>query len=105
MNKTDYIEQLVERAFNAGVDLGRNILVAILIYVIGRFLIKLINKFLLRIFERRQWEPSVQTFIASLVKILLNIVLLFAIINQLGIETTSFAALLASAGVAVGMAL
>lgn len=49
-------------------------------------------------------EPSVQTFLKSLVKILLNMILAFAVNKQAGVETTSFAALMASAGVAIGMA-
>lgn len=58
-----------------------------------------------KVFEKRKIETSVQTFLKSLVEILLNMILTFAIISKLGVETTSFAALLASAGVAVGMTL
>lgn len=60
---------------------------------------------LARILEKRKLEISVQTFLRSLVSILLNLILAFAIVSRLGVETTSFAALLASAGVAIGMAL
>lgn len=86
-------------------DAGKDILIAILIYVIGRFIIRQISTLVAKIFEKRKIETSVQTFLKSLIKILLNMILAFAIIGKLGVETTSFAALLASAGVAVGMAL
>ena len=58
-----------------------------------------------RLLIRRHVDASVQSFVRSLVNILLMVLLIVAIISKLGIETTSFAALLASAGVAVGMAL
>lgn len=90
---------------NWGVEVGKNILAAVLIYVVGRFIIKQISRLLAKLLEKRKLEVSVQTFLKSLVSLLLNLVLAFAIFGKLGVETTSFAALLASAGVAVGMAL
>lgn len=97
--------QVLEKLINFAIDAGKDILVAILIYVIGRIIIKYIGKLVSKILEKRHVEISVQTFLKSLLKILLNLILAFAIIGKLGIETTSFAALLASAGVAIGMAL
>ena len=98
-------EQALEKLIDFGMDAGKDILIAILIYVIGRFIIRQISALVARILEKRKIETSVQTFLKSLIKILLNMILAFAIIGKLGVETTSFAALLASAGVAVGMAL
>ncbi len=54
---------------------------------------------------KRHIDAGIQSFVKSLVNILLTILLIIAVIGKLGVETTSFAALLASAGVAVGMAL
>ena len=99
------MNQAVEKLIDFSIDAGKDILVAVLIYVIGRFIIKYINKLIAKIMEKRKLETSVQTFLRSLLNILLNLILAFAIIGKLGVETTSFAALLASAGVAVGMAL
>ena len=99
------LEQALEKLVDFGMDAGKDILIAILIYVIGRFIIKQISALVARILEKRKIETSVQTFLKSLIKILLNMILAFAIIGKLGVEPTSFAALLASAGVAVGMAL
>ena len=99
------LEQALEKLIDFGMDAGKDILIAILIYVIGRFIIRQISVLVARILEKRKIETSVQTFLKSLIKILLNMILAFAIIGKLGVETTSFAALLASAGVAVGMAL
>ncbi len=99
------MNQALEKLIDFSIDAGKDILVAVLIYVIGRFIIKYINKLIAKIMEKRKLETSVQTFLRSLLNILLNLILAFAIIGKLGVETTSFAALLASAGVAIGMAL
>lgn len=99
------MQQLVEKLLDWGVDAGGRILGAIVIFVVGRFLISFLNRMVARILVRRRVDAGIQTFVKSLVNILLMVLLIVAIVNKLGIETTSFAALLASAGVAVGMAL
>ena len=99
------IEQLLSKLLDWGIEVGKNLLGAIIIYIVGRFIIKQVGRLLARILEKRKLEISVQTFLRSLVSILLNLILAFAIVSRLGVETTSFAALLASAGVAIGMAL
>lgn len=97
--------KLLEKLMNWGAEIGKDIIGAILIYIIGRFVIKYIMRFITTLLAKRKMEVSVQTFLKSLLSIILNLVLAFAIISKLGVETTSLAALLASAGVAIGMAL
>lgn len=99
------VEQLLSKLLDWGIEVGKDLLGAIIIYIVGRFIIKQVGRLLARILEKRKLEISVQTFLRSLVGILLNLILAFAIVSRLGVETTSFAALLASAGVAIGMAL
>ena len=99
------VEQLLSKLLDWGIEVGKDLLGAIIIYIVGRFIIKQVGRLLARILEKRKLEISVQTFLRSLVSILLNLILAFAIVSRLGVETTSFAALLASAGVAIGMAL
>lgn len=94
-------QQLIDLSVTAG---GR-LLSALLIFIIGRFLIKFINKLVAKLLVKRQVDASIQSFVKSLVSISLMILLIIAVIGKLGVETTSFAALLASAGVAIGMAL
>lgn len=101
----EHVEKVLQKLIDLGITAGKNIVLAIVVYVAGRFLIKLINRLMLRTFTRRKVELSVQTFLKSFVNILLTIVLVVSVISVLGINTTSIAALLASAGVAVGMAL
>ena len=99
------VEQLLSKLLDWGIEVGKDLLGATIIYIVGRFIIKQVGRLLARILEKRKLEISVQTFLRSLVSILLNLILAFAIVSRLGVETTSFAALLASAGVAIGMAL
>lgn len=99
------LDQFLDRLSDWGIEVGKSILSAIIIYIVGRFLIKQISRIVTKILEKRKLEISVQTFLKSFLNLLLNLVLAFAIISKLGVETTSLAALLASAGVAVGMAL
>ena len=99
------VEQLLSKLLDWGIEVGKDLLGAIIIYIVGRFIIKQVGRLLARILEKRKLEISVQTFLRSLVSILLNLILAFAIVSRLGVETTIFAALLASAGVAIGMAL
>lgn len=96
-----YLQQLIDWGVNAG---GR-ILGAVIIFVVGRFIISFLKKLVARLLERRRVDASIQSFVRSLVNILLTILLIVAVIGKLGVDTTSFAALLASAGVAIGMAL
>lgn len=101
----DSLSTLMDKLVGYGTELGKSILIAILIYFIGRYLIKLVDKMLVKVMNRRKFLPEVQTFLSSVVHIALTILLVISIVGALGVETTSFAALLASAGVAVGMAL
>ena len=99
------LQSYLQKFIDWGVNAGGNIIGAILIFVIGRFLISLIKKMVSKLLARRHVDPGIQSFVKSLVNILLTILLIIAVIGKLGVETTSFAALLASAGVAIGMAL
>lgn len=99
------LSNALEKIIDSGILLGGRVLGALVIFIIGKFLVNWLNKLFARILERRKVEPSIQTFLKSMVNILLLIMLILAVIGKLGIELTGFAALLASAGVAIGMAL
>lgn len=96
---------IIEKLIDMCISAGKNILIAIIVYIVGRFLISLIQRVMGNMLSRRKVEISIQTFLKSLVSILLNVLLIVSVVGALGINTTSFAALLASAGVAIGMAL
>lgn len=87
------------------VPLGIKLVVAFLIFFVGRWLVKVIKNSLHRMMERRKTDVSLRSFLDSLISVLLNFILIIIIISVLGINTSSLVALLASAGLAVGMAL
>lgn len=99
------IEKLIDKLIDLSITAGKHILMAVVIFVVGRFIVTLLNRLLARMLERRKVDPTIQTFLKSLVNILLMLLLVVSVIGALGVNTTSFAALLASAGVAIGMAL
>lgn len=99
------IDTLLKQLMTTGVEIGKNILLAIIIYMAGKFVIKLINRLTQQMLERKNIDPTIQSFLKSFVSILLNVLLIIMVISALGVDTTSFAALLASIGVAAGMAL
>ena len=87
------------------IKLGGKLLAVVLIFFIGRWVIRRADKALKRMLEKRGIDPSLNAFIRNIVKILAWVFLALIIISILGIKTTSILALLASAGFAVGMAL
>lgn len=101
----DKVQNLIQQLTNWGISTGKQIISAIIIFLIGRLLISIVNKLVAKLLARRHVDAGVQTFVKSFVNIMLTILLIVAIISKLGVDTTSFAALLASAGVAIGMAL
>ncbi|HQW46433.1 MAG TPA: mechanosensitive ion channel, partial [Chitinophagaceae bacterium] len=78
---------------------------AILFYIIGSWIINRLVLLLKKILFKRNYDPSLQTFLVSLVKVVLTILLLISIAGILGADTTAFSALIVGAGVAIGSAL
>ena len=101
----DKLSLITQQLIDFGIRAGERILIAVIVFIVGRFLISMLNKFVGRLMDKRKVDISIKTFVRSLVNILLTILLIISVVGALGVETTSFAALLASAGVAVGMAL
>lgn len=102
---SESMQALIEKAMDLGIEAGKSIIVAVVIYFVGKALITLVNRMLSGVMERRKVDPAIQSFAKSLVNILMMILLVISVVSALGVNTTSFAALLASGGVAVGMAL
>lgn len=86
-------------------DLALRLFIAFLIYIIGKKVIKWLRKLLKRALERSSVDEGVCQFMDSFAKIILNLVLVMAVINQLGLATTSVVAVLGSVGLTAGLAL
>lgn len=98
-------EGAIRTLIENGSQLGWTIIKALIVFLVGRLFINLLNKLVRKILSKRDIDPSVKTFVGSLVNVSLTILLIISVVGALGVQTASFAALLASAGVAVGMAL
>ncbi len=95
----------LNKAIDLGTSFGSRLIGAIVIFIIGRWIIRKINRLVVTVLEKRHAEASLASFVKSFVKITLNLLLVVVIVSKLGVEASSFIALFASAGVAIGMAL
>ncbi|MBJ2184371.1 MAG: mechanosensitive ion channel [Muribaculaceae bacterium] len=105
MLKSMPVDELLNAVVAGLVKLAINLAIAIVVFYVGRFIINKLYRLLTGIFIRRRIDQSLGTFLLSLVRMLLYFILIVTVIGILGIETSSFIAIFASAGVAIGMAL
>ncbi|MDE6416621.1 MAG: mechanosensitive ion channel family protein [Duncaniella sp.] len=101
MSLSDLLDKVIGDLIHFAISLA----VAIAIFYAGRFIINKLYTFVQNICTKRNIEASLSTFILSFVRIVLYFILIVTVIGILGIPTSSFLALFASAGVAIGMAL
>lgn len=99
------LSDLLNRLADSAVNFAINLAIAIVVFYVGRFVIRKIFNLVKSVFISRDIDASLTTFVLSLINIVLYFILIVTVIGILGIETTSFLALFASAGVAIGMAL
>ena len=100
MNWNAFVAVLQERAASVGLQ----ILGAIVLYIVGRWLISFVVGAVQRVLHRQNVEPTVMRFAGNTLSVVLNITLVVAILGYFGVQTTTFAALIAAAGLAVGTA-
>jgi small conductance mechanosensitive channel len=89
---------------NTLTGVGLQVLGAIVLYIVGRWLISFAIGLMQKALTRQKIEPTLLRFIGNTVSVILNITLVIAILGYFGVQTTSFAALLAGAGLAIGTA-
>lgn len=89
----------------SAVSFCTNLVIAIIVFIIGKWLIKRIVKLAIKLFTKKNLEPSLHTFLESLISVCLWLALAIVIISIMGIEASSFVALFTGAGMAIGMAM
>jgi small conductance mechanosensitive channel len=99
------IEQIIQLITSLGVNYATKIALALLTLVIGLWVIGMIGSLVSKAMSRKNMDASITPFLVSLLTVSLRIVLLISVASILGIETTSFVAIVGSAGLAVGLAL
>ncbi|MDX1500067.1 MAG: mechanosensitive ion channel [Woeseiaceae bacterium] len=97
--------RIMDMLATTGVDFGINIVTALVIFYVGRLVTNILAGGLRRVLERQQIDKTLTTFIFNLVRITLLVFVVIAAIGALGVQTTSFIAVLGAAGLAVGLAL
>ncbi|WP_271392429.1 mechanosensitive ion channel family protein [Aequorivita sinensis] len=96
-----YIEEYGQKL----IDFLPSLIGAILLLFIGMWVIRLINKVVRKFFDKKDYDPTLENFIASLINWALKIVLFVLVVTQLGVESASLVAIIGAAGLAVGLAL
>lgn len=99
------LTKFLDNALEKLIDFGFSIIVAIIIFLIGKIIIKLVRKFIKNIFTKSKVDEGVIKFIDSIVNVAGYIIVLIIICAEIGIQTTSFVTLLGTAGLSVGLAL
>lgn len=101
---TDY-NALMNNLIEQALWIGLKIILALAIYYVGKWITNWIIRILDRSFERRNVDLSLRNFLRSMIKVVMTILVILAAIQTLGVNTSSFLAIFASAGLAIGMAL
>jgi len=86
------------------IGIGFKIVGAIVFWLIGRWLIGLAIRMVTASLERQKVDPTLLRYLGTVISVTLNVILVVAILGYFGVETTSFAAIVAAAGIAIGMA-
>ncbi len=105
VKQVNQLTQYVQDSIPGLITFGLEVLAALVAFFIGRLVIRWIRKIVRRSFERSGADKGVEQFVDSLLKYGLYALLVFSLISSLGFDTTSVAAVLASGGVAIGLAL
>lgn len=99
------MKNLLDTSMQFGIDYGLNIIFAILTYVIGKWIAKQLKKTVIKMMSRTNTDELLITFTANMIYGALIVFIVIAALGQLGIQTTSFIAIIGAAGLAVGLAL
>ncbi|MDD3909606.1 MAG: mechanosensitive ion channel family protein, partial [Proteiniphilum sp.] len=102
--KTGRFEELFDKFLTGSIDFIGKLLIALLIFYVGKWIIRRITKFSYSVFEKKIHDTALRSFLLNILNILLFSTLVIMIINIVGTKTVSIAALIGSVGLAVGLA-
>jgi len=98
-------QEWIDEGYNLIIEFGPKVIAAILIWIIGGWLIGLLLRGIKKAMNKADYEVSLKQFLLNLIKWSLKIVLIIVVLGTVGVETTTFAAVIAAAGLAIGLAL
>ncbi|OIQ16643.1 mechanosensitive ion channel domain-containing protein [Lacinutrix sp. MedPE-SW] len=99
------LQKWVDKGYQLTIDYAPKVLMAIVIWIVGAFVIKYILKGIAKAMDKANYDISLRKFLLDLISWILKIVLIIVVLGTVGVETTSFAAIIAAAGLAIGLAL
>jgi small conductance mechanosensitive channel len=99
------IEILWQKLYDVVITFGPRLIGAIITLLVGWWIIRIIQKAIRKSFEKREMDAALRRFLSSITGVLLKVMLLISVIGMMGVQMTSFIAILGAAGLAVGMAL
>ncbi|MDR0828732.1 MAG: mechanosensitive ion channel [Prevotellaceae bacterium] len=105
MGITQKLSLMLEHLIDGSLEFGKNLIFAIIVYFIGRYVIKFLMRLIEKIMLRRKLDETLRSFVSNLVKVILQVTLFVFIITILGVRGSSIMALVASAGLGIGLAL
>ncbi len=105
MDKLNNFDHYVEKYGNMLLDYLPTLVVSILLLVFGLWAIRVVNRIVKKIFDKKDFDPTLETFVANLINWSLKVLLFVMVINKLGVESASLVAIIGAAGLAIGLAL
>ncbi len=99
------IEQIIQQAQDLVALYGLKVLAAIAIFIFGKWIARILKSVLIRVLKKSKTDPTIIGFVANIAYVALMVFVVLAALGQLGIQTTSFIAILGAAGLAIGLAL
>ena len=99
------VQQLIDKGYELTTTFGIKILAALAVFIIGRWVVKYLRNLTGRLMEKRDVDPTLTKFFASMTYVALLTFVILAALGMLGIQTTSFIAVIGAAGLAIGLAL
>lgn len=104
-NSLDNLSTFAREGLETLVGFLPSVVAALVILILGLWLVKFITKKVRKVMTKRELEPGLIGFVTAILSVALKVILFIIVIAKLGVETTSFAAVLAAAGLAIGLAL
>ena len=101
----EYLTKFYDQAFTWLLTYGPRIIIGIIVWIVGQWVIRVINKWVKKWLAPRNIDTSLRTFIESLLSVTMQVLLVLLLMQILGIQMTIFAAIIAAFGVAAGLAL
>lgn len=105
MEELKSFEKHLENAIDWFWNFVPNLVLAVVIFFVGLWIVRFINRIVHRFFERKDYDPTLESFLQSFISIGLKVLLFVVVITQLGVKSSSLVAMVGAAGLAIGLAL